>query len=127
MENIQIDVQDLTRGLDNAKKELVIRQTMKEGHGREILSSIERFLCSKNVETRPLEEFLNIAQAKVDRLIKDAKSAQESFNQCVEYFGTYTRFVCHVTSRFLLKVKHHEHKIHRIFSLFLSNSNVHIK
>jgi hypothetical protein len=29
LENIQIDVQDLTRGLDNAKKELVIRQTMK--------------------------------------------------------------------------------------------------
>jgi len=28
LENIQIDVQDLTRGLDNAKKELVIRQTM---------------------------------------------------------------------------------------------------
>ncbi|CAF0902187.1 unnamed protein product [Adineta ricciae] len=73
LENIQTDVQDLTRGLDNAKKELVIRQTMK------------------NVETRPLEEFLNIAQAKVDRLIKDAKSAQESFNQCVEYFGETPR------------------------------------
>jgi len=29
LENIQIDVQDLTRGLDNSKKELVIRQTMK--------------------------------------------------------------------------------------------------
>ncbi|CAF0872036.1 unnamed protein product [Adineta steineri] len=69
LENIQIDVQDLTRGLDNAKKELVIRQTMK------------------NVETRPLEEFLNIAQDKIDRLVKDAKSAQDSFNQCVEYFG----------------------------------------
>jgi len=29
LENIQIDVQDLTRGLENAKKELAIRQTMK--------------------------------------------------------------------------------------------------
>ncbi len=29
LENIQIDVQDLTRGLDNAKKELSIRQTLK--------------------------------------------------------------------------------------------------
>lgn len=29
LENIQIDVQDLSRGLENAKKELVIRQTMK--------------------------------------------------------------------------------------------------
>jgi hypothetical protein len=29
LENIQTDVQDLTRGLDNAKKELVIRQTLK--------------------------------------------------------------------------------------------------
>ena len=29
LENVQIDVQDLTRGLDNAKKELVIRQTLK--------------------------------------------------------------------------------------------------
>ncbi|CAF1000665.1 unnamed protein product [Adineta steineri] len=73
LENIQIDVQDLTRGLDNAKKELVIRQTMK------------------NVETRPLEDFLNIAQAKIDRLIKDAKLAQDSFNQCVEYYGETPR------------------------------------
>jgi len=32
LENIQIDVQDLTRGLDNAKKELVIRQTMMVLH-----------------------------------------------------------------------------------------------
>ncbi|UJR33234.1 hypothetical protein I4U23_020689 [Adineta vaga] len=68
LENIQIDVQDLTRGLDNAKKELVIRQTMK------------------NAETRPLEEFLSVAQDKIDRLVKDAKSAQDAFNQCVEYF-----------------------------------------
>ncbi|CAF1144681.1 unnamed protein product [Adineta steineri] len=73
LENIQIDVQDLTRGLDNAKKELVIRQTMK------------------NVETRPLEDFLNVAQAKIDRLIKDAKLAQDSFNQCVEYYGETPR------------------------------------
>lgn len=29
LENVQIDVQDLTRGLDTAKKELLIRQTMK--------------------------------------------------------------------------------------------------
>ena len=29
LENIQIDLQDLTRGLDNSKKELAIRQTMK--------------------------------------------------------------------------------------------------
>ena len=41
----------------------------------------------QNVETRPLEQFLNIAQDKIDRLIKDAKLAQDSFNQCVEYFG----------------------------------------
>lgn len=72
-ENIQIDVQDLSRGLENAKKELVIRQTMK------------------NVETRPLEDFLNKAQDKVDRLIKDAKLAQDSFNECVEYFGETAR------------------------------------
>ena len=87
LENIQTDVQDLTRGLDNAKKELVIRQTMKVRNVRGMIYPIQSFLYSKNVETRPLEEFLNIAQAKVDRLIKDAKSAQESFNQCVEYFG----------------------------------------
>ncbi|CAF2626482.1 unnamed protein product [Rotaria sp. Silwood2] len=73
LENVQIDVQDLTRGLDNAKKELVIRQTIK------------------NVETRSLEEFINIAQDKIDRLVKDAKLAQDSFNQCVEYFGEAPR------------------------------------
>ncbi len=46
---------------------------------------IESFF--QNVETRPLEDFLNIAKDKIDRLIKDAKLAQDSFNQCVEYFG----------------------------------------
>ena len=40
----------------------------------------------QNVETRSLEEFLNITQDKVDRLVKDAKTAQELFNQCVEIF-----------------------------------------
>ncbi|CAF2066974.1 unnamed protein product [Rotaria magnacalcarata] len=73
LENIQTDVQDLTRGLDNAKKELVIRQAMK------------------NFETHQLEDFINIAQDKIDRLIKDAKIAQDSFNQCVEYFGETPR------------------------------------
>lgn len=29
LENIQTDVQDLTRGLENARKELVIRQNLK--------------------------------------------------------------------------------------------------
>ncbi|CAF5105808.1 unnamed protein product, partial [Rotaria magnacalcarata] len=68
LENVQTDVQDLTRGLDNAKRELSVRQTMK------------------NVEIRSLEEFINFAQDRIDRLVKDAKSAQDVFNQCVEYF-----------------------------------------
>ncbi|CAF4043237.1 unnamed protein product, partial [Adineta steineri] len=69
LQNIQIDVENLTCGLDNAKNELVIYQT------------------TKNVETRPSEEFLNIAQDKIDRLVKDPKSAQDSLNQCVESFA----------------------------------------
>ncbi|CAF0846192.1 unnamed protein product, partial [Didymodactylos carnosus] len=73
LENIQIDVQDLTRGLDLTKKELAIRQTMK------------------NVEIRLLEDFLFLTQDKVDRLTKDAKNAQETFSQCVEYFGETPR------------------------------------
>ncbi|CAF0771370.1 unnamed protein product [Didymodactylos carnosus] len=73
LENIQIDVQDLTRGLELTKKELTIRQTMK------------------NVETRSLEDFLSLTQEKVDRLTKDAKYAQETFLQCVEYFGETPR------------------------------------
>ncbi|CAF3719444.1 unnamed protein product [Rotaria socialis] len=73
LENVQTDVQDLTRGLDNAKKELSVRQTMK------------------NVEIRSLEEFINFAQDRIDRLVKDAKSAQDVFNQCVEYFGEAPR------------------------------------
>jgi len=73
LENIQIDVQDLTRGLDNAKKELVIRQTMM------------------NVDTHSLESFIQLAQDRIDRLIQDAKLAQDSFNQCVEYFGETPR------------------------------------
>ncbi len=39
------------------------------------------------MEIRSLEEFINLAQEKIDRLVKDAKVAQDSFNQCVEYFG----------------------------------------
>jgi hypothetical protein len=85
LENIQIDVQDLTRGLDNAKKELVIRQTMMVIFFR--IDFIDLFKSFQNVETRPLDDFLHIAQDKIDRLIKDAKLAQDSFNQCVEYFG----------------------------------------
>ncbi|CAF0853423.1 unnamed protein product [Rotaria sordida] len=73
LENVQVDVQDLTRGLDNAKKELIIRQTIK------------------NVEIRSLEEFINIVQDKIDRLVHDVKLAQDSFNQCVEYFGEAPR------------------------------------
>lgn len=41
----------------------------------------------KNVEIRSLDEFIHQAQEKIDRLVKDAKSAQDAFNQCVEYFG----------------------------------------
>ncbi len=86
MENIQIDVQDLTRGLDNAKKELVIRQTMKVRIFRREFHWFNQIFL-QNVETRPLEDFLYSAQDKIDRLIKEAKLAQETFNQCVEYFG----------------------------------------
>ncbi len=39
------------------------------------------------MEIRSLEEFINLTQEKIDRLVKDAKVAQDSFNQCVEYFG----------------------------------------
>ncbi len=39
------------------------------------------------MEIRSLEEFINLAQVKIDSLVKDAKLAQDSFNQCVEYFG----------------------------------------
>lgn len=97
LENIQIDVQDLTRGLDNAKKELVIRQTMMVCLSLIKLFDLLKillFFFLKNVETRPLEDFLNNAQDKIDRLIKDAKLAQDSFNQCVEYFGNKTKNIC---------------------------------
>jgi len=42
LENVQIDVQDLTRGLDNAKKELVIRQTLKVFFSSEYLIEIKK-------------------------------------------------------------------------------------
>lgn len=92
LENIQIDVQDLTRGLDNAKKELVIRQTMMVNPFFSnvlirFFSNDVFFYFLQNVETRSLEDFLNFAQEKIDRLSKDAKLAQDAFNQCVEYFG----------------------------------------
>lgn len=44
-----------------------------------------------NIDTHTLETFLHLAQEKIDRLIQDAKLAQDSFNQCVEYFGETPR------------------------------------
>lgn len=44
-----------------------------------------------------------MAQEKIDRLVKDAKLAQESFNQCVEYFGKKDIFVKIIALFFLIK------------------------
>jgi hypothetical protein len=80
------------------------------------------------VEIRSLEEFINLTQEKIDRLVKDAKVAQDSFNQCVEYFGNENENKFFL--KFLLisfKVKYHVHKVHRISSRYLLNFNAHIR
>ncbi|XP_059473363.1 formin-like protein [Neocloeon triangulifer] len=72
LENVVHDVQELERGMDNARKELELRTSFKE-------------------EVVVLKDFLMNSEDKMRKLMADAKNAQESFRDCVEYFGESPR------------------------------------
>jgi formic-like protein len=72
LENVIHDVQDLEKGMENARKELELRTSFKE-------------------EVVVLRDFLVNSEDKLRKLLSDAKNAQESFRECLEYFGESPR------------------------------------
>ncbi|CAB3373121.1 Hypothetical predicted protein [Cloeon dipterum] len=72
LENVIHDVQELERGMENARKELELRSSFKE-------------------EVVVLKDFLINSEDKMKKLLCEAKNAQESFKDCLEYFGETPR------------------------------------
>ncbi|XP_076319849.1 formin-like protein isoform X2 [Tachypleus tridentatus] len=73
LENILTDVQELEKGLELCKKELALR-----GDSKDILV---------------LKEFVANNQDKLKKLQADTKTAQETYSDCIEFFGESARTV----------------------------------
>ncbi|XP_022243881.1 formin-like protein CG32138 [Limulus polyphemus] len=73
LENIQIDVSELEKGLELCKKELTLRGDAKDA--------------------AVLREFLLNNEEKLRKLKANTKTAQEAYSDCVEYFGESARTV----------------------------------
>lgn len=71
LENIVTDVQDLEKGMELVKKEAELRV--------------------KGAQTHILRDFLNNSEDKLKKVKIELKNAQESFRECVEYFGESSR------------------------------------
>lgn len=67
IENIVTDVHELEKGMDQVRKEADLR--------------------GKGVNGMVLKDFLLNSEEKLKRLKADAKSSQDVFRECVEYFG----------------------------------------
>lgn len=67
IENIVTDVHELEKGMDQVRKESDLR--------------------GKGVHSVVLRDFLLNSEDKLKRLKADAKSSQDVFRECVEYFG----------------------------------------
>lgn len=67
IENIVTDVHELEKGMDQVRKESDLR--------------------GKGVHSVILRDFLLNSEEKLKRLKADAKSSQDVFRECVEYFG----------------------------------------
>lgn len=65
------DVQELEKGMDTVRKEVDMR--------------------GKAPQNIVLRDFLQNSEEKLRRLKSDAKAAQESFRECVEYFAESSR------------------------------------
>lgn len=66
LENIVIDVNDLEKNMEGVKKEAEVR---------------------KGTNPSVLKDFLHNSEDKLRKLKADCKVAQESFTECVEFFG----------------------------------------
>lgn len=71
LENISTDVQELEKGMEAVRKEAEIR--------------------GKGPQSIVVRDFLANAEEKLRRLRNDAKTAQEAFRECVEYFAESPR------------------------------------
>lgn len=76
LENVVTDVHELEKGMDLVRKEAELRGTGKErGSGQSVV----------------LRDFLANSEEKLRRLKSDGRSAQDAFQECVEYFGESPR------------------------------------
>ncbi|XP_034942061.1 formin-like protein isoform X2 [Chelonus insularis] len=71
LENITTDVHELEKGMDQVRKEFELR-------GKEKHNTV-------------LRDFLNNSEEKLRRLKSDARTAGETFRECVEFFGESPR------------------------------------
>lgn len=71
LENIITDVHELEKGMDQVRKEVELR--------------------GKGAQSHVLRDFLNNSEEKLRRLKADSKAAQDTFRECVEYFGESPR------------------------------------
>ena len=71
MENLVADIHELEKGMDQVRKEFELR--------------------SKSGQSAVLRDFLSNSEDKLRRLQNDIRSAQDSFRECVEYFGESAR------------------------------------
>lgn len=71
LENVVTDVSELEKGMENVRKEADVR--------------------NKGPQNLVLRDFLNNSEEKLRKMKQESKNAQESFKQCVEYFGESAR------------------------------------
>lgn len=69
LENVITDVNELEKNMDIVKKECETRGYVNAQH------------------VMVLKDFLNNSEEKLKRLKNETKTAQESFRDCVEYYG----------------------------------------
>lgn len=73
LENVITDVNELEKNMEVVKKEC---ETRNYGNAQHVTV---------------LREFLNNSEEKLKRLKNETKTAQESFRDCIEYFGEQRR------------------------------------
>lgn len=71
LENVLTDVHELEKGMELVKKEHELR--------------------GKDRQSVVLKDFLNNSDEKLKKLKMDARTAQETFKECVEFFGESSR------------------------------------
>jgi len=103
LENVLTDIAELEKGMEAAKREMYVRQNVKD-------------------ETMkvPLRDFLANSDDKLRRLRAESKSAQEAYSRAVEFFGESSRTIAAnvffaIFARFLkaLKVAEQENEHRR--------------